>query len=120
MQSIVNETLKPKFLDLKEGAIVISLAPFVSSLNARMTERNVRKIKMFLNTSHSFHDKVDDISAIFDVTEQHYRSGSVSWGNSGGSYYVHRVDRDGYAKIRERFENARQSMTRSSRRRSQR
>lgn len=37
----MNEALKPKFLDLKEGAIVISLAPFVSSLNARMTERNV-------------------------------------------------------------------------------
>jgi hypothetical protein len=37
----VNEALRPKFLDLKEGAIVISLAPFVSSLNARVTERNV-------------------------------------------------------------------------------
>jgi H3 lysine-79-specific histone-lysine N-methyltransferase len=37
----VNEALRPKFLDLKEGAIVISLKPFVSSLNARVTERNV-------------------------------------------------------------------------------
>lgn len=64
--------------------------------------------------------QVDDISAIFEVTERQYHSGSVSWGNNGGSYYVHRVDREGYAKIRERFENARQSMTRGSRRRSQR
>lgn len=37
----MNEALRPKFLDLKEGAIVVSLAPFVSSLNARVTERNV-------------------------------------------------------------------------------
>ncbi|KAG6864835.1 hypothetical protein C0991_006859 [Blastosporella zonata] len=94
----LNEALRPKFLDLKEGAIVISLKPFVSSLNARVTERNV-----------------DDISAIFDVTERPYHSGSVSWGNSGGSYYVHRVDRNGYADIRARFENSRVGTGRSSR-----
>ncbi|KAJ7356640.1 DOT1-domain-containing protein [Mycena albidolilacea] len=86
----LNEQLRPKFLDLKEGAYVVSLAPFVPSLNARVTERNV-----------------DDISAIFDVTERSYHSGSVSWGNSGGTYYIHRVDRAGYASIRERFENSR-------------
>ncbi|KAF8876503.1 S-adenosyl-L-methionine-dependent methyltransferase, partial [Infundibulicybe gibba] len=97
----LNEALRPKFLDLKEGAIVVSLKPFVSSLNARVTERNV-----------------DDISAIFDVTERPYHSGSVSWGNNGGSYYIHRVDRGGYAKIREKFENSRVGgrSTRGSRR----
>lgn len=41
-RSTVNEAIRPKFLDLKEGAIVVSLKPFVSSLNARVTERNVR------------------------------------------------------------------------------
>ncbi|KAJ7652051.1 histone-lysine N-methyltransferase, partial [Mycena polygramma] len=95
----LNEQLRPKFLDLKEGAYVVSLAPFVPSLNARVTERNV-----------------DDISAIFDVSERPYHSGSVSWGNSGGTYYIHRVDRAGYASIRERFENSRGG--RSTRRRS--
>ncbi|KAJ7171729.1 histone-lysine N-methyltransferase [Mycena crocata] len=90
----LNEQLRPKFLDLKEGAYVVSLAPFVPSLNARVTERNVG-------------DLVDDISAIFDVSERPYHSGSVSWGNSGGTYYIHRVDRAGYADIRERFENSR-------------
>ncbi|KAF8624900.1 hypothetical protein AX15_005768 [Amanita polypyramis BW_CC] len=94
----LNEALRPKFLDLKEGAIVVSLAPFVSSLNARVTERNV-----------------DDISAIFDVTERPYHSGMVSWGINGGSYYVHRVDRAGYAEIRERFENTRARSTRTRR-----
>ncbi|PFH50712.1 hypothetical protein AMATHDRAFT_144415 [Amanita thiersii Skay4041] len=92
----LNEALRPKFLDLKEGAIVVSLAPFVSSLNARVTERNV-----------------DDISAIFDVTERAYHSGSVSWGINGGSYYIHRVDRAGYAQIRERFESSRARSTRT-------
>jgi H3 lysine-79-specific histone-lysine N-methyltransferase len=36
----VNECIRPKFLDLKEGAIVVSLKPFVP-VNARLTERNV-------------------------------------------------------------------------------
>ena len=36
----MNEALRAKFLDLKEGAIVVSLKPFVSP-NARVTERNV-------------------------------------------------------------------------------
>ncbi|THV06753.1 DOT1-domain-containing protein [Dendrothele bispora CBS 962.96] len=100
-EASLNEALRPKFLDLKEGAYVVSLKPFVSSVNARVTERNV-----------------DDISAIFDVQERPYYPGAVSWGNGGGSYYVHRVDRKGYADIRERFENSRSSSGRSSRSRS--
>ena len=39
---LVNEALRAKFLDLKEGAIVVSLKPFVAP-NARVTERNVRE-----------------------------------------------------------------------------
>jgi H3 lysine-79-specific histone-lysine N-methyltransferase len=72
--------------------------------------------------SHFFHRadlrvrlQVDDISAIFDVSERPYHSGSVSWGNSGGTYYIHRVDRTGYASIRERFENSRGGQTRRRR-----
>ncbi|KAI6095754.1 S-adenosyl-L-methionine-dependent methyltransferase [Pisolithus croceorrhizus] len=79
-EETLNAALRPKFLDLKEGAVVISLKPFVQP-NARVTERNV-----------------DDICAIFDVEERPYHSGDVSWGSSGGSYYAHRVDRIGYAK----------------------
>ncbi|KAJ8587920.1 DOT1-domain-containing protein [Rhizopogon salebrosus TDB-379] len=98
-QQPLNEALRPRFLDLKEGAIVVSLKPFVSSLNARVTERNV-----------------DDISAIFDVAERPYHSGSVSWGSGGGSYYLHKVDREGYASIKQRFENLRARSARASRR----
>ncbi|KAF9261890.1 DOT1-domain-containing protein [Marasmius fiardii PR-910] len=101
----LNEALKPKFLDLKEGAIVISLAPF-APVNARVTERNVPACPK----------QVDDItSAIFEVTERPYYPGAVSWGNGGGQYYVHRVDRLGYAEVRERFESSRASSRRTSR-----
>ncbi|KIK96871.1 hypothetical protein PAXRUDRAFT_137493, partial [Paxillus rubicundulus Ve08.2h10] len=95
-QQSLNEALRPKFLDLKEGAIVVSLKPFVSP-NARVTERNV-----------------DDICAIFDVVERPYRSGSVSWGSGGGTYYLHRVDREGYANVRQRFESLRARSGRAS------
>lgn len=97
-QESLNTALRPKFLDLKEGAIVVSLKPFVQP-NARVTERNV-----------------DDICAIFDVEEKSYHSGDVSWGSGGGSYYLHRVDRVGYATIRERFENSRAKSVRAGRR----
>lgn len=93
----LNEAIRAKFLDLKEGAIVVSLKPFVNAVNARVTERNV-----------------DDMSAIFDVQEKTYRSGDVSWGPGGGTYYVHRVDRTGYADVRSRFENSRISGGRRS------
>jgi len=94
----LNEAIKPKFLDLKEGAIVVSLRPFVSS--SRLTERNL-----------------DDICAIFQVSERSYYPGSVSWGNSGGSYFLHRVDREGYEKIKNQFDTTRAttSSTRSTR-----
>lgn len=36
----VNEALRSKFLDLKDGAIVVSLQPFVSP-SRTVTERNV-------------------------------------------------------------------------------
>jgi len=84
----LNEAIRASFLDLKEGAIVVSLATFWDNTK-NITERNV-----------------NDMSAIFQVTERSYRSGSVSWGNGGGSYYVHQVDREGYRKIQERIESS--------------
>lgn len=51
--------------------------------------------------------QIDDISAIFDVTQREYNSGSVSWGSGRGYYYIHRVDREGYIKIRQKLESGR-------------
>ncbi|KAI0297535.1 S-adenosyl-L-methionine-dependent methyltransferase [Multifurca ochricompacta] len=93
----LNEAIRPKFLDLKEGALVISLEPFVAVGGRAFTERNV-----------------DDISAILDVSAHDYRSMDVSWASGAGKIYVHRVDRAGYADVRARFEAARS--TRSTRR----
>lgn len=45
--------------------------------------------------------QLDDISAIFQVSERPYPPGSVSWGSGGGTYYLHRVDREGYAEVKE-------------------
>ena len=70
-------------------------------------------------TDVTWWSQVDDISAIFEVTECRYHSGGVSWGNNGGSYYIHRVDREGYSRIKEKFEQ-RQSSTRTRTRRHQR
>lgn len=110
---LVNEALRAKFLDLKEGAIVVSLKPFVAP-NARVTERNVREPFGLLRRYPAYlsSPQVDDICAIFDVVERPYRSGSVSWGSGGGTYYLHRVDRVGYANVRQRFENLRARSTR--------
>lgn len=94
---VVNEAIRPKFLDLKEGALVISLEPFVAGGGRAVTERNV-----------------DDISAILDVSAQDYHSMDVSWASGAGKFYVHRVDRAGYANARARFEASR--CTRSTRR----
>lgn len=57
---IVNEAIQPKFLDLKEGALVISLELFVVGTaggGCALTERNL-----------------DDISAILDVSAYDYHS----------------------------------------------
>ena len=113
----MNECIRPKFLDLKEGAIVVSLKPFVP-VNARLTERNVRgfyeEILPFVLTAKLIAPgvQIDDISAIFDVTQKEYNSGGVSWGSGRGHYYIHRVDREGYVKIRQKLESGRPTRSR--------
>jgi [histone H3]-lysine79 N-trimethyltransferase len=96
----VNEAIRPKFLDLKEGAHVISLEPFVVGAAGGGRAVNERNL--------------DDISAILDVYAHDYLPLDVSWGSGAGKFYVHRVDRAGYADVRARFEASR--TTRSLRR----
>ena len=47
---------------------------------------------------------VDDISAILDVSAQDYYSMGVWWGSCACEFYVHRVNRAGYAGVCVRFE----------------
>ncbi|KAL9934642.1 hypothetical protein V8E36_006417 [Tilletia maclaganii] len=73
--SSTNDKLVLQFLDLKDGCHVISLKPFVPP-DFRLTERTL-----------------SSPLAILRVMERTYTSGCVSWGNSGGKYYIHTVDR---------------------------
>ncbi|CAL1697324.1 unnamed protein product [Somion occarium] len=93
----LNEAIKGKLLDLKEGAIVISLRHF-SPPKSSFTGRNV-----------------DDISSIFQVSERKFPSGSVSWTGSSDHYYIHKVDRAAYALNRNRYESSRATSVRSTR-----
>ena len=96
----MNGAIRPKLLDLKEGALAISLEPFV--LGAAGGGRVVNERNL------------DDISAILDVSVYDYLPLDVSWGSGAGKFYMHRVDRASYADVRARFEASR--TTRSSRR----
>lgn len=82
----VNAALRPKFLDLKEGAYVVSLKPYATSKSHLLTRRNF-----------------DEFSAIFDVHPVPYHSGTVSWSSGNGTYYIHHVNREKYRLHSERF-----------------
>ncbi|KDN40776.1 DOT1-domain-containing protein [Tilletiaria anomala UBC 951] len=70
-----NETLSLQFLDLKDGAHVVSLKPFVPP-DFRLTERTV-----------------SSPLAILRVVERMHTSGCVSWADRSGKYYIQTVDR---------------------------
>lgn len=70
----LNQKLLDIFLDLKEGAQIFSLKPFVPAnhvITTRNAENPVNRLRM---------------------VEREYFSREVSWTDSGGKYYVHTVD----------------------------
>lgn len=69
-----NDTLSLLFLDLMDGAMVVSLRPFVPP-DFRLTERTL-----------------SSPAAILRMEERTYTSGCVSWKAGSGKYYVHIVD----------------------------
>jgi hypothetical protein len=71
----LNQKILAKFLDLKEGARVISLKSFVSQ-DRKITKRNEGALEN-----------------IFKVKEYLYGEEMVSWTHEGGRYYVSTVDR---------------------------
>ena len=70
-----NDRLSWQFLDLKDGAQVVSLKPFVPP-DFRLTERTL-----------------SSPLAILRVAQRTYTTGCVSWADGGGKYYIHTVDR---------------------------
>ncbi|KAK8209520.1 histone H3 methyltransferase [Phyllosticta capitalensis] len=71
----LNGALLDRFLDLKEGAKIVSLKPFVDPDH---------EIKSF---------NVNDRVNLFHSVEREYFSDSVSWTNEGGKYYIQTKDR---------------------------
>jgi H3 lysine-79-specific histone-lysine N-methyltransferase len=70
----LNQKLLDMFLDLREGAQIFSLKPFVPAnhvITTRNAENPVNRLRM---------------------VEREYFSREVSWTDSGGKYYVHTVD----------------------------
>ncbi|KAI0030329.1 histone methylation protein DOT1-domain-containing protein, partial [Vararia minispora EC-137] len=90
----LNEHLRTLFLDLKDGALVVSLAPFRHASGDRALE---------------------DVASIFDVETWEFYGGEVSWTGTGGEYYVHRVDRAAHRARVARLEAA-ERRTRGARR----
>ena len=66
-----NDKLSLQFLDLKDGAQIVSLKPFVPA-DFRLTERTL-----------------SSPLAILRVAQRNYTSGCVSWADGGGRYYIH-------------------------------
>lgn len=62
----MNEALRTLFLDLKEGAKVISLKSFKTE-NSVTSKRNL-----------------NDVASIFDVAQHDWVKGDVSWGDGTG------------------------------------
>ncbi|KAL7752345.1 Nucleosomal histone H3-Lys79 methylase [Sorochytrium milnesiophthora] len=71
----LNQGILQKFLDLKEGARVVSLKSFVPH-EYKLSLRNV-----------------DNIASIFEVEAFEYPRGYVSWTDQGGTWYVQTVNR---------------------------
>ncbi|KAI0353181.1 DOT1-domain-containing protein [Trametes cingulata] len=108
----LNEALRQKFLDLKEGAVVVSLKCLMGS--GRSTARN--GISRERSASPALKERnLDDISEIFTVTSRPYYPGSVSWGGGGGEYFLQRMNREDYARRLRQFESARGGLMRSTR-----
>ncbi|KAI0820629.1 DOT1-domain-containing protein [Trametes gibbosa] len=100
----LNEALRQKFLDLKEGAIVVSLKCLMGS--GRTTARH--GIARERSASPALKERnMDDIGEIFTVTARPYYPGSVSWGGAGGEYFLQRMNREDYARRRQQLEKAR-------------
>lgn len=74
--SVLNQDILALFLDLKEGAQVISLRSFLPPGNKQLGRR------------------ANSIENIFKVKEYIFGRDQVSWMMEGGKYFIHTVDRN--------------------------
>lgn len=81
----MNESIRPKFLDLKEGAIVVSLKPFVP-VNARLTERNVGFFTQKTSCRDADSSAVSRLTTLAEYSMSHRKSTALGafHGGAGG------------------------------------
>ncbi|KAI0656838.1 S-adenosyl-L-methionine-dependent methyltransferase [Cubamyces menziesii] len=102
-QEPLNEALRQKFLDLKEGAIIVSLKCLMGSVRSTARRGTSRE----RSASPALKERnLDDIGEIFTVTSRPFQP---------GSYFLQRMNREDYARRLRQFESARSGLGRSTR-----
>ncbi|WVQ62521.1 uncharacterized protein L199_000663 [Kwoniella botswanensis] len=89
--SSLNNDLTNMFLDLKDGAKIVSLKPFVQE-GFRMNENNC-----------------DSFGAIVKLSKHRYFPDWVTWKGDEGDYYIQTIDRSMRAKFEEELMSGRRS-----------
>jgi hypothetical protein len=90
----LNADLTNLFLDLKEGATIISLKPFVPD-GFRMNESNVGYLVPII-VHCTLADgcwQCDSFAAIVRMSQHTYHKDWVTWKGDSGTYYVQVIDR---------------------------
>ena len=99
------------FLDLKEGAKIVSLKPFVPE-GFRMNDSNVGPHPLPLSRSPEVRadlGQCDSFAAIVKLESHHYAQGWVSWKGDSGRYYIQTIDRSARLKYEQRMNGSRSS-----------
>jgi H3 lysine-79-specific histone-lysine N-methyltransferase len=102
--SSTNMKLLERFLDLKEGARIISLKCFVSggfqssdkheeSYSSTKTDQLNTSFLSSIRRKPITYRNANSVESILDAQAFEYGSQSVSWTDSGGVFYVHTINR---------------------------
>jgi H3 lysine-79-specific histone-lysine N-methyltransferase len=98
------------FLDLKDGAIIVSLKPFVPT-DFRMNESNVSGLDPYriagMCVEYSSWLQCDSFAAIVKLTQHTYHKDWVTWKGDSGVYYVQVIDRSMRRKYEENMNGGR-------------
>jgi H3 lysine-79-specific histone-lysine N-methyltransferase len=97
----LNADLTNMFLDLKDGAKIVSLKPFVSP-DFRMNESNVCHLSLNRSSNDLTETKqCDSFAAIVKLSQHTYLKNMVTWKGDSGVYYIQTIDRSMRIKYEE-------------------
>ncbi|KAJ1516309.1 Nucleosomal histone H3-Lys79 methylase [Coelomomyces lativittatus] len=81
----LNRSLLDLFLDVNEGTMIVSLKAFAPP-DLRISSRNIHSLEV-----------------LFDVKVVEFGTGSVSWTDQGGKFYIHTMNRQRVQKFAEQI-----------------